>query len=193
MDEVEQAFSDALRRVDSVTVPVRPLDPEELAAMDGSSRIGPGRPKAVPWVAAAAAVALVAALSVWALLGRGGVPAVPAGSPSAPTPSVATPMPATTVQVRIRNDTGADFEKVLVSFPYGTRVDYGPLARGAASEYHSTELAYSYSYVAVTISGKKVVYQPIDYVGSSELKPGRYTYALSVEQGRLDLEFEVDP
>lgn len=98
MNDVEQAFRDALRRADTARVPVPPLDPAQLKA-------GGRRPR--PWqamLAAAAAVMLIAGvgIAVWPGLG-GGVPAVPvapATTPPAEAPPVST---LTTVEVDLHS------------------------------------------------------------------------------------------
>jgi hypothetical protein len=73
MDDAERAFRDALHRVDSVKIPVPSLQPADVRRAPGLG-IMMGR-----WLAAAAVLAMVAGLAVWALAGRGqvvaGVPA----------------------------------------------------------------------------------------------------------------------
>ncbi len=73
MDDAERAFRDALHRVDSVKIPVPSLEPADVRRTPGLG-IMMGR-----WLAAAAVLAMVAGLAVWALAGRGqvvaGVPA----------------------------------------------------------------------------------------------------------------------
>ncbi len=70
MDELERAFRDALKRADTVAVPVD-VDPEEIRGAR------PRRPRWVGGLAIAAGLAVVAGVGVWAAVGRG-VPAVPA-------------------------------------------------------------------------------------------------------------------
>ncbi len=78
MDDAERAFRDALHRVDSVKIPVPSLEPADVRRTPGLG-IMMGR-----WLAAAAVVAVVAGLAVWALAGRGqavtGVPASPSSA-----------------------------------------------------------------------------------------------------------------
>lgn len=86
MNDLEQAFRDALRRADTTEIPVPPIDPAEFT----------GRNSRTPWrtiLAAAAAVVVVAGVGiVWVLAGRG----IPAG-PIAPAPEPA----GATVEVQI--------------------------------------------------------------------------------------------
>ena len=81
MDDAERAFRDALHRVDSVKIPVPSLEPADVRRTPGLG-IMMGR-----WLAAAAVLAMVAGLAVWALAGRGqsvvAVPAAPSATPSA--------------------------------------------------------------------------------------------------------------
>ncbi len=75
MDDAERAFRDALHRVDSVKIPVPSLEPAEVRRTPGLG-IMMGR-----WLAAAAVLAVVAGLAVWALAGRGqAVAGVPGGA-----------------------------------------------------------------------------------------------------------------
>ena len=120
-----------------------------------------------------------------------------AGSPllafraaEASSPTSATP--ATTVQVRIRNESQVAFDQVRVVFPRGPAADYGPLAAGASTAYRTARQAYPYAYIRVTVDGQTLTLQPRDYVGETPLEPGRYTYALTLDHGSLDLRFEVD-
>lgn len=77
-DDAERAFRDALHRVDSVRIPVPPIEATQVRRASWSG-LPVGR-----WLAAAALVAMVAGLSVWALSGRGqSLTAVPAAPVSA--------------------------------------------------------------------------------------------------------------
>jgi heat shock protein HslJ len=78
MDDAERAFRDALHRVDSVKIPVPSLEPADVHRTPGLG-IMMGR-----WLAAAAVLAMVAGIAVWALAGRGqvasGIPAAPSSA-----------------------------------------------------------------------------------------------------------------
>ena len=83
MDEAERAFRDALHRVDSVKIPVPSLEVAKFRRTQGRGLVV-GR-----WLAAAAAVAIVAGVGTWVLTVRGqpmtAVPAAPASTaPSMP-------------------------------------------------------------------------------------------------------------
>ncbi|MGC3995094.1 MAG: META domain-containing protein [Propionicimonas sp.] len=101
------------------------------------------------------------------------------------------------VEVRVRNASGIDFTSVDVQFPDGMRVEYGPLAAGASSDYADAgEPVYRYASVKVTAAGgppadgRTFVLQPTDYVGEEALGPGEYTYVLTIQGDQLELTFE---
>ena len=101
------------------------------------------------------------------------------------------PPPSTTVQVRVRNDSDVDFEKVMVTFGKG-RVDYGPIAAGRVSDYRRAGVAYNYAAIRATVGGNVLAGDIFDYTGETPLPPGRYTYVLTAGSGSLDLRFEAD-
>lgn len=111
----------------------------------------------------------------------------PAPTPT-PTPTPTDP-PATTVEIRIRNASSIDFEQVQVNF-YDERVSYGDVGAGAESGYLATPVAYSLAFVQLTAGGKDYRLQPVDQVGETKLPPGRYTYVLDLDGGRLSLRLE---
>jgi hypothetical protein len=96
-------------------------------------------------------------------------------------------------EIRVENASQSDFSSVRVVFP-SEDVSYGALPAGATSEYESVAEAYRYAYVEVMIGERRVVLQPIDYVGETLLGPGRYTYALDVMPGGdfLSLQLKTD-
>jgi len=94
------------------------------------------------------------------------------------------------VRVRIANRSAYDFEKVTITFPDGVR-EYGRVAKGAASGYQEVKNAYGYAPVEVTIQGGSLRLQPQDYLGEKPLAPGRYTYALSVDESGRSLRLEL--
>lgn len=113
----------------------------------------------------------------------------PSSSSATPTNPQSDSPVSNAVQVRIRNDSAVTFDRVDL---WLDRVS--GLAPGASSDYLTPPgPAYRYAKVVVTISGREIVLQPVDFVGETPLEPGRYTYALSVtDEGDLALEFETD-
>lgn len=96
-------------------------------------------------------------------------------------------------QIRVANRSQSNFTSVRVVFP-SEEVSYGAVAAGAASAYESVERAYRYAQIEVFIGERRLVMQPIDFVGETLLEAGRYTYALGLAPGgeQLTLELETD-
>jgi hypothetical protein len=96
------------------------------------------------------------------------------------------------VHVRVANESSFAFEAVDVVFPEDS-VDYGAVPSRGVSEYREVNTAYRYALIIVRIAGDEMRLQPIDYVGETPLREGRYTYALNLSaQGHLTLEFRSD-
>jgi len=98
-----------------------------------------------------------------------------------------------TIEIRVRNESALDFERVQVRFPETGEIDYGAVPRGGSSSFRDTALAYRYAPVVVKTRARQFVFQPIDYVGERTLDAGRYTYALGVEGGVLTIKLEREP
>ncbi|MFZ1412326.1 MAG: hypothetical protein WAS07_12770 [Micropruina sp.] len=209
MDEVDRAFRDGLRDAVEHKPALGPVDLDQVIAK-GEAQVSPAwsHRSLTRVLAVAAGLVIVVSLGfgAWNLFGRSAVTGVPVGTPQTVTDSPATVRPGTSgpvtpttypaegsVQVRLRNDSTVAFDKVVVNFSGGPARNYGALAPGASSGYlQPPDLAYQYAFVGVTIGDQTFRLQPIDFVGESELAPGRYTYALSVSGDDLRLEFEVD-
>jgi hypothetical protein len=96
------------------------------------------------------------------------------------------------IEIRVRNESGLNFERVRVRFPETGETDYGAVPNGAVSAYHSTTRAYRYASVLANTGDGELSFQPMDYVGEQELAAGRYTYVLRVDHGVLTIELERD-
>lgn len=83
------------------------------------------------------------------------------------------------VLIRVKNNSIYQLDSVYVTSPGGSHL-YGSLRAGQSSEYSAFSEAYSYAYVRVMANGQQLVWQPIDYVGETPLKAGKYTYELNV-------------
>lgn len=95
------------------------------------------------------------------------------------------------VEIRVANRSDRDFDQVDVTFG-STKVSYGPVAQGAASEYREAkEEAYRYALVVVTAGGETFRFQPIDFVGETPLTAGRYTYALNIDPNDRQLTIDL--
>ena len=101
------------------------------------------------------------------------------------------------IMIRMRNDAAVDFDRVQANFPFGPKIDYGPLRTDGTSEYEPVGRAYRYAFIRMQLAdGRELTYQPIDYVGETLLKPGRYTYVLTIDgsgsDAGIDLRLETD-
>ena len=95
------------------------------------------------------------------------------------------------VEIRVANRSDRDFDQVDVTFQ-SKKVSYGPVAKGATSEYRTAqEEAYRYALIVVTAGGETFRFQPIDFVGETPLAPGRYTYALNIDPNDRQLTIDL--
>jgi hypothetical protein len=92
-----------------------------------------------------------------------------------------------TTEIRVRNDSDIDFKDVVVGGK-----QYGDIKPGATTDYQTWKAAYRYSPVTLIAGSKPMQIQPIDYLGERELGAGRFTYVLTIREGRLDLRVERD-
>lgn len=83
------------------------------------------------------------------------------------------------VLIRIENATGHDITDIFVSGPENDH-EYGSLKAGKNSDYKVYEKAYRYAFCTFKIGDVPFTIQPIDFVGESLLKPGKYTYRLMI-------------
>jgi hypothetical protein len=98
------------------------------------------------------------------------------------------------VFIRVKNESIYPFENVVVS-TFNKPENYGSVEPGQNSVYMKFDVAYRYAYIKLTAGGKEFVLQPIDFVGERRLKPGKYTYSLTIQDfnaGRLELSFRQD-
>ena len=94
------------------------------------------------------------------------------------------------IEIRVRNASETDFQSVIVVCPRQNAVDYGAVARGMESVFRQVQTAYRYAEVRVKANGQNLSIVPIDYVGEQLLKPGRYTYVLNIQDGRLTIALQ---
>lgn len=101
------------------------------------------------------------------------------------------------VEIRVENRSKVRIEKVRVQFPSQTE-DYGNIDSEEITEYRVVRNAYRYARIEAIVDGKPAILQPIDFVGEKQLKPGRYTYVLKInnkansEFTRIRLECRKD-
>ena len=84
------------------------------------------------------------------------------------------------LEIRIANRSRVAMENVRVQFPSQTEV-YGTIPPNGVTDYRVVKKAYRYARIDAVVAGAPAVLQPIDYVGESELKAGRYTYVLTID------------
>ena len=97
--------------------------------------------------------------------------------------------------IRIENDSDWTYLDLRVN-PYDEEMNYGDLGPGEVSDYKPFEIAYRYAQIQVRIDDAEYVLQPIDYVGETPLKNGKYTYIIGISDLNnpygLTLEFSED-
>ena len=94
------------------------------------------------------------------------------------------------IEIRIRNGSEIDFDSVRVVFPDRDEAHFGPIPKGASSDFKRTARAYRYAEIHVSAGGRELRLQPYDYVGESQLAPGRYSYVLGIQEDRLTVDLE---
>ena len=83
------------------------------------------------------------------------------------------------LEIRVANRSRVAIENVRVQFPSQTEI-YGTIPPNGVTDYRVIKKAYRYARIEAVVAGVPAVLQPIDYVGESELKAGRYTYVLTI-------------
>ncbi|WP_200975162.1 hypothetical protein [Echinicola sp. 20G] len=100
------------------------------------------------------------------------------------------------VNIRLRNVSSYDFKNIVINTGTGN-AELGDLDANHTSSYRAYESAYRYAYIKVEIEGDAYVIQPIDFVGETPLKNGKYTYQIDAndseeQHGKLSLSFIKD-
>lgn len=90
-------------------------------------------------------------------------------------------------EIRVRNDSDVDFRNVVVG---GKK--YGNIKPHATTVYQTWKTAYRYSSVTLIAGSNPMQIQPIDYLGEAKLGAGKFTYVLTIREGRLDIRAEED-
>jgi len=92
------------------------------------------------------------------------------------------------VLVRVQNVSAVRYDSVnLMSRELGT------VSPGDFTRYETYDRAYHYGYVRVFVDGNKRELIPIDFVGETPLRNGKYTYRVGLSTAGLTLDFAVDP
>lgn len=92
-------------------------------------------------------------------------------------------------EIRVRNDTGEALDEVRMTGAEGSQ-SLGSLPPGAASSWRAVDTVQRYPAIEASGSGVDLVHLPYEGDAQPDLPPGRYTYALSLEGGRLVVGLE---
>jgi len=84
------------------------------------------------------------------------------------------------VEIRVQNASDKAFDSVVVNF--SGRQDYGRIASGEFSKYRTVGRAYRYARIQIKFGEETALLQPIDFVGESPLRAGRYPYRLTLHK-----------
>ena len=96
------------------------------------------------------------------------------------------------IRIRIRNTTDVSCTEVFVAsgVPLLEGIFFGTVGPDLYSEYKTFPKAYGIAYIRFIAGGQERTLIPIDYVGKSPLKPGRYTYEIGLSgSGPNDVTF----
>ena len=88
------------------------------------------------------------------------------------------------ISIRIKNNSTYNFEQVTVDTGGGSH-NYQDINSQKNSRYHNFKFAYSYASITLLINNQEHSIQAIDYVGEERLKPGKYTYVLTVNNNSI--------
>ncbi|MBO6522339.1 MAG: hypothetical protein JJ971_00810 [Balneolaceae bacterium] len=86
----------------------------------------------------------------------------------------------TEVEIRVQNTSSFTIEGLRIATGGGDFI-YESLQPGEVSDYKLYDYSYSYFFVSFSIDTNNFVQQPIDYVGESKIKNGKYTYRISIQ------------
>ncbi|MDZ7808469.1 MAG: hypothetical protein U5K71_15355 [Gracilimonas sp.] len=84
------------------------------------------------------------------------------------------------VNIRLSNVSPYTYQDIRVSTT-GDDVNFGDLRSSQFTDYSVFETAYRYAFVELQINDSTYTLQPIDYVGETPLKSGRYTYQIDAD------------
>jgi hypothetical protein len=101
-----------------------------------------------------------------------------------------------TVWIRVVNASAYDLHNIKIYSPAIGRIDFDILQPKEKSAYKKVKEAYGLAAAKVTVDNVKIEFLPDDYLGEQFLKPGRYTYELSLTENKgikyLRLKLIVD-
>ena len=96
-------------------------------------------------------------------------------------------------EVRVRNRTGVDLDTVHLHLPTTPVqvLEFDDLRDGASSDWQTAPELRRIAHIEANGPTGPMTLRPYDYVGEEPLPPGRYTYQLGNNAGRLTLR--IDP
>ena len=97
------------------------------------------------------------------------------------------------LRVRVRNVGTVPLTALAVVFPEGERLEAAALAPGASTAYTAVQLAYRYAYVEAVVDGRRVVLQPIDYVGEQPMAGPCVAYDLRGTAQTIEIAARTEP
>jgi hypothetical protein len=109
---------------------------------------------------------------------------------------IANTQTSSTVWIRVVNASTYDLQNIKIYSPANGRIDLDILHPKEKSAYKKVKEAYALAAAETSINNVKIEFLPDDYLGEQFLKPGRYTYELSVTEDKdikyLRLKLIVD-
>ena len=98
--------------------------------------------------------------------------------------------------IKIKNLSQFDYSDLIVNTSGGEN-SYGDVNSNQTSDYKVFDFAYRYAFIELKINGDTFTVQPIDYVGETPLKNGKYTYEINAansgdQYSRLTLTLAED-
>ncbi len=94
-------------------------------------------------------------------------------------------------EISVRNDTGEMLDEVRIRGGEGFQ-SLGSLPPGAVSSWRPADVVQRYPAIEASGPGVDLVHLPYDGDAQPDLPPGRYTYVLRLEGGRLVVVLEQE-
>ena len=88
------------------------------------------------------------------------------------------------LMIRVANKSDVEMENIAIMYHsydenYSKPEDYGDLAPGETTDYHTVSASYSYAPMEAVIEGEKIRVGVTDFVGEALIPNGNYTYELT--------------
>lgn len=96
-----------------------------------------------------------------------------------------------TSRLRVENASKVSFSSVVVGSETDP-VSFGAVGAGSASDYYEVASVTESDNVEALANGQAYRVMPVHDGYGAHMKPGRYTYVLDIEDGRLTLRLKKD-